>query len=165
MRSRRYGAWFAHLEKYPGSDTPDGQAVTMLTLKALTNGGSANVDVIGVGASVYDLLRQQRAKVSPVNFAESSSAMDRSGTLRFANKRAEAYWKLREALDPDKGDGLMLPPDNELLADLCAPHWSMRTNGILVEKKEEIVKRLGRSPDSGDAVALSAYSPPRWTAI
>jgi hypothetical protein len=163
--SRRYGAWFALLEKYPGSDTPDGQAVATLTLKALTDGGQANVDVIGVGASVYDLLRQQRAKVVPINFAESSSARDRSNTLRFANRRAEAYWKLREALDPDKGENLMLPPDSELLADLCAPHWSMRTTGIQVEAKEDIVKRLGRSPDCGDAVVLSAYTPPRWTAL
>ena len=163
--SRRWGAWFALLEKYPGSDTPDGQAVATLTLKALVDGGQANVDVIGVGASVYDLLRQQRAKVVPINFAESSSARDRSNTLRFANRRAEAYWKLREALDPDKGENLMLPPDSELLADLCAPHWSMRTTGIIVESKEDIVKRLGRSPDCGDAVVLSAYTPPRWTAL
>jgi len=154
--SRRYGAWFAPLEKYPGSDTPDGQAVAGLTLSALTAGGTANVDVIGVGASVYDLLRQQEAHVSAINFAEGSEEMDRSHTLRFANKRAEAYWKLREALDPDKGDGLMLPPDTELLADLCSPRWSMKTRGIQVELKEDIVKRIGRSPDAGDALVLAA---------
>jgi len=153
--SRRYGAWFAPLERHPGKATPDGPAVAALTLAALVDGGQANVDVIGVGASVYDLLRQQDVNTVAVNFAEGSKEMDRSQTLRFANKRAECYWKLREALDPDKGDELMLPPDNELLADLCSPHWSMRAQGIQVEQKEDIVKRLGRSPDAGDALVLA----------
>lgn len=157
--SRRYGAWFAPLEKHPGSSTPDGPAVAALTMAALVDGGQANVDVIGVGSSVVDQLRQHNAKVQPINFAEGSEQMDRSKTLRFANKRAECYWRLREALDPDKGDDLMLPPDNELLADLCAPHWSMRAHGIQVELKEDIVTRINRSPDSGDAVVL-AYAPP-----
>ncbi len=153
--SRRYGAWFAPLEKYAGKSTPDGQAVASLALQALVDGGQANVDVIGVGASVYDLLQQENANVLAVNFAEGSKETDRSRTLRFVNKRAECYWKLRESLDPDKGDELMLPPDSELLADLCAPRWSMRARGIQVELKEEIVHRIGRSPDSGDAVVLA----------
>jgi hypothetical protein len=153
--SRRYGAWFAPLEKHPGSTTPDGPAVAALTMAALVDGGQANVDVIGVGSSVVDQLRQQNVEVQPINFAEGSAQMDRSQTLRFANKRAECYWKLREALDPDKGDMLMLPPDSELLADLCAPRWSMKARGIQVELKEDIVQRIGRSPDAGDAVVLA----------
>jgi hypothetical protein len=156
--SPRYGAWFAPLEKHPGSSTPDGPAAAALVFQALTAGGYANIDVIGVGASVFDLCRQQDANANPINFADASSMTDRSGTLRMANKRAEAYWTLREALDPEKGDGLMLPPDRELLADLCAPRWSMRVSGIQVESKEDIVKRLGRSPDCGDAVVLAALS-------
>ena len=62
---------------------------------------------------------------------------------------------MREALDPISGDDIALPPDPELLADLTAPRWSITTSGIQVESKKDIVKRLKRSPDCGDAVVLS----------
>ncbi len=94
----------------------------------------------------------------PINFAAGSEGHDKTGRLKFVNVRAAAYWGMREALDPDSGDGLMLPPDSELLADLCAPHWSMRTSGIQIESKDEISKRIGRSPDAGDAVVLANYT-------
>lgn len=158
--SRRWAAWFAPLEKHPGTSTPDGIVVASLVLQALADGGRANIDAIGVGASVYDHCRLQGADVTAVIFSEAAPGLDRSGRLRFVNLRAWAYWALREALDPVQGDGLALPPDSELLADLCAPTWSMRVNGIQVESKEDIIKRLGRSPDCGDAVVLAALSSP-----
>lgn len=154
--ARRWGSWFAELEKHPGSATPDGRAGAALVLMALRNGGYANIDGIGVGASVYDHCVDQDAEVQSIIFSASPWGMDRSGKLRFANLRAYAYWSFREALDPDTGDGIALPPGRELLADLCSPRWSMRTNGVLVEPKEDISQRLGRSPDEGDAVVLAA---------
>ena len=96
-----------------------------------------------------------------VNVAEGSNARDRSGRLAMRNKRAEAYWNAREALDPTKGDDLAIAPDNELLADLTAAKWKITTSGIQVESKEEIVKRLGRSPDCADAFVLSMM-PEGW---
>lgn len=156
--ARRHGTWFARLEKHPGRTTPDGQAVVSLLAVALADGGRANIDVIGIGSSAYDIARMQGLAVSPVNFAERSTAVDRSGQLRFVNVRAEAWWRLREALDPERGENLALPNDPELLGDLRAPRWAMQTNGIKIEDKEDIRKRLGRSPDCGDAVVLAWYA-------
>jgi hypothetical protein len=113
------------------------------------------VDVVGVGTSVYDHLRGHANNVVSINGAEKSHATDKSGELRFANLRAELWWRLREALDPANGFELCLPPDRELLADLCAPKWSLAYRGILVEAKDELMKRIGRSPDKGDAVAYA----------
>ncbi len=152
----RHGAWFAQLQKHKGQSTPDGPAVAALVVTAVGRSNAAvQVDVIGVGASVYDTLKG-KVNAFPVNFAQASNATDRSKRLRCLNVRAEAYWGLREALDPASGEDLALPPDKELLADLCAPRWMMRVGGIQVESKEEIVKRLDRSPDCGDAVVLAA---------
>lgn len=158
VNAPRRGSWFNRLQKHPGRTTPDGQSVISLLATLLANGGSANIDVIGVGASAYD----QRGKldITGINFAEKSDAMDKSGTLSFINLRAECYWRFREALDPVSGEKIALPPDPELEADLCAPRWSMQTNGIKIESKEDIKKRIGRSPDCADAVVLAKANRP-----
>lgn len=148
--------WFAPLEVHPGKRTPDGPAVAALILRALASGGYANVDVIGVGASAYDHARLYSDRVYPINFAAEPWGTDRAGVLKFVNLRAYAYWSVREMLDPESGDDIALPPDPELRADLCAPRWMIRASGIQVEAKDDIAKRIGRSTDRGDAVALSA---------
>ena len=163
------GNWFDNLVKYPGRDTPDGQSVvTLLTPLLAEKDAVSNMDVIGVGASAFDIAGMQGLNVVPVNFAEGSNATDKSGQLSFVNMRAECYWRFRDWLDPSEHKDLeesekpMLPPDSELLGDLCAPRWIMQSNGIKIEKKEDIKKRIGRSPDCGDAVVLakaSAFSP------
>ena len=55
---------------------------------------------------------------------------------------------------------LALPPDPGLTADLTAPRYELRVSGIAVESKDEIAKRIGRSTDSGDAVALACWHKP-----
>jgi len=155
--ARLYGTWLAPLAKYPGASTPDGPTVAALCLPYATSLCGLFVDVIGVGAAVYDALKGS-VRVAGVNFAEGAPLeRDKSGKLKFRNVRAAAYWKLREALDPVSGDMLALPPDPELAADLAAPKWSLTAGGILIESKEDISERIGRSPDCGDALALAYY--------
>jgi hypothetical protein len=160
--AKRYGNWFARIVKIPGKETPDGPSVAGKVLLELSDpgdlGAALHIDVIAVGSSPYDSLKGikvARLNVWPINFAESSNKKDRAGILSMRNVRAEAYWTLRESLDPKSGDNLALPPDPEVLADLTAPRWSMTTNGVLVEPKEDIIKRIGRSPDVGDAIAMA----------
>jgi hypothetical protein len=158
----RYGNWIDELRTYPGASTPDGPAVAALALVDRRDKATINVDVVGVGTSVYDHLRGVTEGVVPINGAERSEATDRSGELRFVNLRAELWWKVREALDPAGGENLCLPPDRGLLADLCAPRWKLTMRGVQVEAKEDLSKRIGRSPDKGDAVvyALAIRLPP-----
>jgi len=158
--SKRYDTWFAPSEAYAGTETPDGPSVAGLVILAVGDELNAmvNVDVIGVGSSAYDSLAQMATvNVVGVNFAEGSNGRDRSGMLAFRNVRAEAYWTMREALDPVKGDDLALPPDPRLLADLASAKWKVSAQGIQIESKDDIKKRLGRSPDYGDAVVLAHY--------
>lgn len=159
VNAPRRGLWFDNLQKHSGRNTPDGQSVVALWTVLLANGGSVNADVIGVGASAYDLAKG-KLKVFPINFSEGSNATDKSGALNFVNMRAECYWSFREALDPKNENEIMLPPDSELEADLCTPKWIPQSNGIKIESKEDIKKRLGHSPDCADAVVLAWYRPP-----
>ena len=119
----------------------------------------AIIDVIGVGAGVYDRLWEQGYTVEPFNAAASTDFRDVSGELGFVNCRSAAWWHLRELLDPARGSGIALPPDDLLTGDLTAPRWRVTSGGrIQVEGKDDIRKRLGRSTDSGDAVMQALWS-------
>lgn len=151
--------WCAPLIEYPGSAIPDGPTAAALIVSVVEPGAQIGVDVIGIGASGYDSLTYAGVSALAINNAESAGdRRDRSGRLKFRNIRAASYWKLREALDPELGDGIALPPDAELLADLCAPRFKVTTGGVLLESKDEIKARLGRSPDKGDAVVMAHWS-------
>ncbi|WP_186371041.1 hypothetical protein [Yersinia alsatica] len=81
--------------------------------------------------------------------------------LSFANIRTQTYWQFREALNPDQpgGSDIALPDDPKLLSDLTAPTYEVKrgsAGGVIhLEAKDKLVKRLGRSPDDGDAVVMA----------
>jgi hypothetical protein len=153
--ARRFGDWFDTLIVLPGQAVPDGPACAALVVANLKDGAPVFVDLIGIGSSVFDHLKDNGVNVVGVNGAAAGQGRDKSGKLSFANKRAELFWKLREALEPDNLNAICLPPDERLLADLAAPRWKLTPRGIQVESKVDIVKRLGRSTDRGDAVAYA----------
>jgi hypothetical protein len=156
--AKRYGAWFAPLIKISGRQTIDGPSVAALVYKEYVPGCAINIDIgATAGGGAYESLRFNRDitdPINPINNAQSVDMRDRSGKYRLVNVRAASYWKLRECLDPVHGENLALPPDSELLADLCAPRYKLTASGIQLEAKEDIVQRLGRSPDAADAVVL-----------
>jgi len=154
--ARRHGFWFDELIKYPGTEVPTGVAAAGLVVRDIRDGASVQIDTIGVGVACYEhLLHSLRIPCAAMDARKASDARDRSGVLGFYNKRAEWHWLFREALDPETGVGMALPPSTSLKADLCAAKWTPTTRGIKVELKEEIVSRLGRSPDEGDAVIMA----------
>jgi Terminase large subunit, T4likevirus-type, N-terminal len=160
----RIGTWFDYPTTYQGVETDSGPKVIALLAKFVGNyriarGVPIGMDVIGVGTSPLDIAQLQNMNIIPMHGGEKApdEAKDRSNLLGFANMRAYWYWSLREALDPEKGENLALPPDRELTADLCAVHYYVGMRGIQIEAKEDIAKRLGgRSPDKGDAVVYCA---------
>lgn len=157
--ARLYDTWFAPLLKYPGASTPDGPTVAALALPYTDATYGTSLDVIGGGLSSRDSLIGMGVRVNAINFGEGApdGARDRSRKLKFRNVRAHAYWMMREALDPEYGENLALPPDPELEMDLRAPKWQPTAGGVLIESKDEIKERIGRSPDSGDSVVLCYY--------
>ena len=119
---------------------------------------AAVVDVIGIGSGVYDRLREQGLRAEAFNASAGSRRKDASGEFSFPNTRSASAWNLRELLDPSKGAEVALPPDDELTGDLTAAHWRVVSGAkIQVELKEEIKKRIGRSPDKGDAVIIAMW--------
>jgi hypothetical protein len=152
----RYSSWYDRLITTPGKETPNGAASAGLAMAHRKDGAVVNVDVIGVGSSAFDHLIDNGVPVKPINGAEGSTRTDRSGQLRFVNKRSALYWGFREKLDPEHGSDVALPPDSELKADLCSVKWRPTTRGIQAESKDDIFKRLRRSTDKGDAVIYAS---------
>jgi hypothetical protein len=159
--ARRHGMWFDVPLTYPGSATPDGPTVAGLSLAARRDDAVIHIDVIGVGSSPYDFLKESRQQVMGINVAEAAQGMDKSGRLRFKNLRSELWWRMREALDPNNNTGIALPPDPRLLADLCAPTWELSGSTIYVASREQIVDKIGRSPDFGSAYILALLDTPK----
>lgn len=151
--AERIGDTIINLEVWGKTDTMEtaGKVKTKLRNKAY-------IDVIGIGAGVVDRLKEQGCDVIGVNFAGGTNRKDKSGEIEMLNIRAGAWWGMRERLEPNSGEEIKLPPDDELVGDLTAPRYSYTSSGKLkVESKEDIRKRLGRSPDVGDAVVLAFW--------
>lgn len=160
--SPRYGNWFDQLITAPGTQISDGPKAAAFVVPHVRNGAPIVVDSVGIGSSALDFLKGLNLLVHPVVGSEGSGLSTKDGELRYRNKRAEMYWRLREALDPLNPEPIALPPDQELLADLCAVRYKIVTMGqlaaIQVREKDEIRELLGRSPDKGDSVAMHFVS-------
>lgn len=122
----------------------------------VTNADAVFIDETGVGAGVVDRCRQLGMdNVIGINFGSASDRVI-DGQGKAANKRAEMWLTLRSAI----ASGLSLPDDDELAGELTAPLYSYDAhNAILLEKKPDMKKRLQRSPDIADAIALTYAYP------
>jgi hypothetical protein len=131
-------------------------AQRIIDLAAVHKPDAIMVDGGGVGGGVVDRLRMLKQPVLEVQFgasAETDSSMV-DGAVRYYNKRAEIYGRMREWLV-----GGSIPDDVELSKELTAVEYGYAMKGghdcILLEKKEDMKKRLGFSPDRADALAIS----------
>jgi hypothetical protein len=141
-----------------------GGMIAKKTIDVAGDVAPVHVDIIGIGASAGEHLEAYIGdRVVRVNGAEEGKGTDFTGKLKFVNKRAECWWKMRETLAPERPVKVALPPDQRVFADLTAPRYTLTARGIQVERKDQVKKRLGRSPDRGDAVVLAAMRTPVLT--
>lgn len=160
----RHENWMDFPQVYPGSSTPDGPKVAGLAMAAARDGAVVHIDVIGVGASPYDVMNSiPNYPVIGVDVREKPTALDQSGKLRFKNLRSQLGWQFREWLDPKNNTGAMLPPDPRLKADLCAIKWRAEGFVIVVESRDDIIDRTGASPDYASAAFLARMDTPKMT--
>lgn len=112
------------------------------------------VDNVGVGVGTVNELKRLRHVVTGLNGGEEFwEAFAKDGEV-FPNLRCQMWWQAR--MDLSKGL-VSIPPDPELWADLLAPKWWPKNGKIWVESKEDFKKRLGRSPNKGDAFVYANW--------
>lgn len=114
------------------------------------------IDVGGLGAGTYDRLVELGYGdiVIPVNFGGIANDPE-----RYYNKRSEMWGEMGKWIEDDVLP-VSIPDDDMLQTDLETPLYSYDSKGRLVlEKKEDMKKRIGRSPDKGDSLALTFAEP------
>ena len=157
----RYGNYLAPFEVHNSAGVADhmhvaGMAATYLKQK----GVKAFVDTIGEGAGVYSRLKELGYQFAySCKFSEGAKGLtDVTNVRTFANMRAYLLWAVRDWLDPKNGFEPAVPPNDFFMQECTEVHWKFTSSGdIFIEPKEDIKKRLGRSPDYLDSLANTFY--------
>jgi hypothetical protein len=111
------------------------------------------IDANALGGGLADELEGRGWPVERFFGQGSPSEWDAALNKKFVNRRAATAWALREAF---AGGRVAIPPDPELVAEVLAVQYVHRPDGkIILEAKDELRSRLGRSPDLFDALAMA----------
>jgi hypothetical protein len=134
-----------------------------LVLRAIRESGATavKIDSIGVGFGVIGELRnaasrgEHSARIIGVNVSENPR-----DKKKFANLRAEMWWTIGRELSAQGGWDLSRMDNGDITAaQLLVPRWELDTKGrIIVEPKDKIRERIGRSPDNADALLLAYFN-------
>jgi hypothetical protein len=107
------------------------------------------IDVTGVGTGVESRLTEMKYKNIYRIHAGGKAVEDK----KYVNKRAEMWGLMRDWLNDLPCE---LPDDNALQSDLTGLTYSYDSSRRLVLESKEKAKQRGlRSPDCGDALALT----------
>jgi hypothetical protein len=160
-RGGRLGRWQEFVDSDPMQTI--GKLVHVLNDWNITH---ANVDNIGVGWALTGRLKElskannpsgQRAHNAYINGVNFGAGASEGTKDRFANKRAEVWWNGRENLR--KGMWNLTGLSKACQEELSAPRYKILDSygRVQVEAKEDVIKRLGRSPDQADALLLAFH--------
>lgn len=157
----RYGNYVPEIIEHQSAGVADHMHVAGLVVPFLKDAKArAFVDTIGEGAGVYSRLIELGYKnATSAKYSERASELtDVTGQYTFANMRAYLYWALRDWLDPKNNFQPALPPSERLMEEATNTKWRFTSSGdIAIEPKEDIKKRIKRSPDYMDALANTFY--------
>jgi predicted nucleic acid-binding protein len=153
----RQGYNIIHAEKWKGLDNVQ-LASRYIDRYRMGFYDAIAIDTIGM-PGVYDLVKNAGVPCVPVNVSESPSTHPE----RFKILRDELWWKLRELfVDRQCSISPSIPKEDRdaLVADIQDVHYEYKgiTNQIMVERKDVMKKRLGFSPDYGDAL-IHTFAP------
>jgi len=115
------------------------------------------IDDVGMGGGVTDRLAETRIKVSPFNGGEGCEG------IQFYNKKAEAYFRLKDMMDRGY---LKILKDDVLVDQLLTIRYRYRSDKAkMIIGKEEMRKDGITSPDRADALSMAAFYTGRALAL
>jgi phage terminase large subunit len=110
--------------------------------------GAIVIELDGPGVSCYDALKRGKFADKVVGLHTGARLSDN----RNYNVKAKLW---RDGLEYMKVGGCNMPPDPELKTQIAAVRYTYKDGVLLMEPKKDHKKRLGRSPDRGDAWILT----------
>ena len=168
----RQGRVVDHIQIHAKQDTMTtvGQVLLILEPWAVDE---IDVDVIGLGAGVYDRLvevmaeRRQRGvgyvcEVVEVNVAREAPPKERQDEAQARSLRDYLWLAMERWLREDEPSFCAEDTDacSDLAGELASVHYKPDSQGrIVVEDKESMKKRLGHSPDLADGLGCTFVPP------
>jgi hypothetical protein len=142
----RQGQRIVYMEAWSRKD-PRGEVVAALS-QFKENLEIVNVDSVGVGYHMGTHLKSLGFPVREVNVGKSPRDSE-----KFSNLKAELYWGLRLRAEVGEISGLT---DERTIAQLAGIRYSHNARGqVVIESKDEAVKRGVKSPDRAEALMLA----------
>ena len=132
-----------------------GTEIAKRAVMAATDLGAVSVaidvgSITGAVDGVYDLQDRGEAPAELEVYENQFGAASTEPT-EHQNRRTELYWRLRDWLR----DEAAFDPDEDVEEEILAPTYKWSGRSKILEPKDKIKARLGRSPDDGDALALA----------
>ncbi|MCP4537796.1 MAG: hypothetical protein GY832_11685 [Chloroflexi bacterium] len=129
----------------------------IVSLHRQYNSDAIIIDDIGVGAgvraSVRETLDPNQDKGLVIGFNSGRAAGDKAHYVRMRDE----VWGHAAKLFKDEYVSLL--KDDDLVEDLAAHTYSLNSKGqMLVARKKDIKKALGRSPDRADALVMGLWA-------
>ena len=148
---KRQGLWVDEPLVYKGLDTMD-MAARVIDAMIRYKADMTFIDAGVMGAGVIDRIKQ----LGYNNISEVYFQGNALHEQRFENIRAEMYFKMLEWLK----SGGAIPDMPELKSELSIVEYKFSKHGkIILQPKEEIKEKIGKSPDLADGLALTFARP------
>lgn len=171
--ARWTGAVMTSLDKLRCSDAEDfAYEIAKIAEDDHIEAQHIGVDNVGVGSSTVNRLRRilkdgMRVRALEGGADEPMEGVQRTDQIteqartgyqldsnRFYNLRAQMYWGLREKT---RRGTVAMPRHPELWKELLATRYETEGGVVKLERKKDIAKRLGRSPDYADAAVYGDH--------
>lgn len=145
LRQGRVLFWVKSVAKYDTEQVAEWVINECETMPRLPD--QIAVDTIGVGAGVYDKLRRKYP-----DRAVAVIASERVEDGKFFNLRARMWHDAREWLQDAP---VSMPKELKVKTQLTAPKYLYKDSRLLIESKDDMLKRGVQSPDEADAIVMT----------
>jgi hypothetical protein len=166
--SRWQGSVLNEVESFQCPDANDlGTAVAIEAGQEAIAAIDIGIDAIGVGAGCVNEVRRAKGyeNVQALYSAAPAYKGDMKGETgqtyewvpdanRFFNLRAQMWWTFREDARLNR---LAIKRNSNLFRELTAVEYRLFNGQVRVEEKAELRKRLGNSPNEGDATVYGNF--------
>jgi hypothetical protein len=160
--SQRFeGNVFTKIQTFSFRGGSIGKTIAEQVMQTRKHNSTICVDVLGVGASPYDFLLQEGLapyqELIPVRVSQKSYATYQN-FAPIALVRDELHYNLAWMLNPANNTGIAIEQDPDLMAEMEAVEYYVESTSAKVSSRDDMIKKIGRSPDKLSALLMAAMS-------